>query len=191
MWNARNWLNCWVHDSRVCYFFRLQESNAMKPSREMMWDSNQNRRQKVFNRGYYICAGGLDILKILSNLHWFVVFYISIWGLKTLIWGIGPTKRAFVIFFLFLYFLSLWGRALWLSIGEVTFACYSRSPISLIFLAWEQYKLTQVLNSNLISEWLSKRKLKWKESHLKIAIELYLIETLTRLLHLFRRSNYV
>jgi len=42
-----------------------------------------------------------------------------------------------------------------LPIGKVTFACYSRSPISLIFSAWEaweQYKLAQVLNSNLISE---------------------------------------
>jgi len=39
-----------------------------------------------------------------------------------------------------------------LPIGKVTFACYSRSPLSLIFLAWEQYKLAQVINSNLISE---------------------------------------
>jgi len=39
-----------------------------------------------------------------------------------------------------------------LPIGKVTFACYSRSPMSLIILAWEQYKLAQVLSSNLISE---------------------------------------
>jgi len=87
-------------------------------------------------------------------------------------------------------FLSLWGRVLWSPIVKLTFACYSRSPISLIFSAWDQYKLAQVLNSNLISEWLSERKLKRKESHLKTLIELYLIETLTKLLYLFR-SNYV
>jgi len=26
--------------------------------------SSQNRRQKVFNRGFYVCAGELDIIKI-------------------------------------------------------------------------------------------------------------------------------
>jgi len=37
----------------------------------------------------------------------------------------------------------------------MTFACYlSSSKSFLICLAWEQYKLAQVLNSNLISEWL-------------------------------------
>jgi len=41
------------------------------------------------------------------------------------------------------------------------FACYSSS--SLIFLSWEQYKLAQVLSSNLISEWLYWRKFKWKK----------------------------
>jgi len=42
-----------------------------------------------------------------------------------------------------------------LSAGKVTFACYSSSSTSsLICLAWEQYKLAQVLNNNLISGWL-------------------------------------
>ena len=63
-------------------------------------------------------------------------------------------------------------------------ACYSSSSrSSLICLAWEQYKLAQVLNSNLISEWLYWRKLKWKKSHLKIPIELCTIQTLTKQLH--------
>jgi len=52
------------------------------------------------------------------------------------------------------------------------FASSSRSPISMIFSAWEQNKLAQLLDSNLISEWLSERKLKWKESHLKTPTEL-------------------
>jgi len=40
-----------------------------------------------------------------------------------------------------------------LPVGKVDFACYSiSSRSSLICLAWEQYKLAQVLNSNLISE---------------------------------------
>jgi len=29
--------------------------------------SEQNRRQKIFNRGLYVCAGGLDILKFDKN----------------------------------------------------------------------------------------------------------------------------
>jgi len=48
---------------------------------------------------------------------------------------------------------SRWGRVLRLQVGKVAFACYSiSSRSSLIRLAWEQYKLAQVLNSNLISE---------------------------------------
>jgi len=48
---------------------------------------------------------------------------------------------------------SRWGRVLGLPVGKVAFACYSISSISsLIRLAWEQYKLAQVLNGNLISE---------------------------------------
>jgi len=178
----------------ACWLLFHTAKNRTQRNRRAKSCEVQNRTvaRKSSIGGYYICAGGLDLLKILSNLHWFVVFYIYIWGLKTTdLKGIKPTKRALVIFFLFLYFLSLWGSVLRSSIGKVTFAYYSRSPISLIFFAWEQYKLTQVLNSNLISEWLSERKLNWKESHLKIPIELYPIETLTRQLHLFRRSNYV
>jgi len=49
--------------------------------------------------------------------------------------------------------LSRWGRVLRLQVGKVAFACYSiSSRSSLICLAWEQYKLAQVLNGNLISE---------------------------------------
>jgi len=45
-------------------------------------------------------------------------------------------------------------RLLWLPVGKVTFACYSSSLRSLICLAWEKYKLAQVLHSILISEWI-------------------------------------
>ena len=71
--------------------------------------------------------------------------------------------------------LSCWGRVLRLPVGNGAFSCYSsssRTISSLIFLAWEQYKLAQALNSNLISEWLYWRRFKWKKSHLKIPIEL-------------------
>ena len=61
----------------------------------------------------------------------------------------------------------------------MTFACYSNSlRSSRTSLAWELYKLAQVLNSNLISEWLWK-KLKWKKSHLEVPNEIYVTETLT------------
>jgi len=49
--------------------------------------------------------------------------------------------------------LSRWGRVLRLPVGRMAFACYlSSSRSSLICLAWEQYKLAQVLNTNLHSE---------------------------------------
>jgi len=77
-----------------------------------------------------------------------------------------------------------WGRVPRLPVGKVAFTCYSRSSRSfLICLAWEQYKLAQVLYSNLISEWLCWRKFKLEKSHLKISIELYAIQTLTKLQH--------
>jgi len=42
---------------------------------------------------------------------------------------------------------------MWLPVGKVTFACYSSSSrSSMICIAWQQYKLAQVLNSDLISE---------------------------------------
>jgi len=50
---------------------------------------------------------------------------------------------------------SRWGSVLRLPVGKVAYACYSISSRSLICLAWEQYKLAQVLSSNLISEWLT------------------------------------
>jgi len=51
-----------------------------------------------------------------------------------------------------------------LPVGKVTVACYSSSSrSSLICSAWKQYKLAQVLNSDLISEWLYWRKFKWKK----------------------------
>jgi len=50
---------------------------------------------------------------------------------------------------------SLFFDSLWLQVDKVNFSCYSSpSRSSLIFFAWEQYKLAQVLNSKQISEWL-------------------------------------
>jgi len=80
-------------------------------------------------------------------------------------------------------FLCLCFRVLWLPVGKMTFAGHSRSSrSSLICSAWEQYKLSQVFNSNLISEWLLK-KIKMEKSHLKLPNELYVIEMLTKLQH--------
>jgi len=56
-------------------------------------------------------------------------------------------------------------------------------------LAWEQCKLAQVLNSNLISDLLCQRKLKWKNSHKKILNELYVIGKLTKLLYYSSSEN--
>ena len=54
-----NGCKCWVHDWRclLLLFQSANESKATKPSRERMWGLNQNRHQKVFNRGLCICAG--------------------------------------------------------------------------------------------------------------------------------------
>jgi len=54
-----------------------------------------------------------------------------------------------------------------LPVSKVTFACYSSSSrSSLICLAWEQYKLEQILISNLISEWLYWRKIQMEKNHI-------------------------
>jgi len=67
---------------------------------------------------------------------------------------------------------SRWGRVLRLPVGKVAFACCSiLSRSSLICWAWEQYKLPQVLNSNLISEWLTEENSNRTQSHLKIPLD--------------------
>jgi len=64
-------------------------------------------------------------------------------------------------------------RILRLPVGKITFVGYSSSlRFSLICLTWDQYKLAQVLNSNLIKE------TKMEKTHLKIPNELYITESL-------------
>jgi len=46
----------------------------------------QNRSQKIFNRGLYVCPGGIDILKFGKN-SWFVVFTLV--GLKFCLGGLA------------------------------------------------------------------------------------------------------
>jgi len=46
----------------------------------------QNRRQKVFNRGVCVSTGGLDI-EILTKTQLIIVFHVSIWGDLELVWG--------------------------------------------------------------------------------------------------------
>jgi len=69
-------------------------------------------------------------------------------------------------------------------VGKLTFACYSRSSRSaLTCLARKQYKLAQVLNTDLISEDFTEENSNGKISHLKVPIELYAIQKLTKLLY--------
>jgi len=44
----------------------------------MQTSLDQNRRQKVFNKGLFVCAGRLDIIKLTKTL--LKVFHVSIWG---------------------------------------------------------------------------------------------------------------
>ena len=166
-----------------------KESNATKPSREMMWGSNQNRRQKICNRDVLNLRRGTwhseNLIK--SPLQCFIFQFE---GLRTTNLRHKTQTRFCDFLSVSLFFVSL-GKSSVVANWQCDYCLYSRSPTSLICLAWEKYKLSQVLNSNMNFEWLSERKSKWKESHLKTLIELNLIETLTKLLYLFRRSNYV
>jgi len=80
-------------------------------------------------------------------------------NLEPLIWGIRP-KRAFVIFCCFPVSRKRSAVASWQSLAK-SYSSLAKS--SLIFLAWDQYELAQVLSSNLISESLCRRKLKSKK----------------------------
>jgi len=53
-----------------------------------------NRRQKVFKRGLYVCAGtrGYWHSKIWQKRHWFIAFHISVWGTWNFVLGAKPTK---------------------------------------------------------------------------------------------------
>jgi len=52
----------------------------------------QNRRQNVFNRGPYVCAGGLDIPKFSKTPLIYSVSYFNLEGLGALFGGAKPTK---------------------------------------------------------------------------------------------------
>ena len=87
-------------------FSDCSESNATKLSRESMSGLNQNRGQKVFNRGLYICAEGLHILKIRYNLHWFIVFHIQFEGLSPLMFPCLNLTPHTIAYLLILYLQS-------------------------------------------------------------------------------------
>jgi len=46
----------------------------------------QNRPKKIFNKGLYVCAGGLDSQNFDKNSR-FVVLVISIWEDWSFVWG--------------------------------------------------------------------------------------------------------
>ena len=60
-----NSCNCLVHDSRVSYFFRLVRIEC---NQTVAWQDvkfkNQNRRQKVLNRGFKFTQGDLKFWKL-------------------------------------------------------------------------------------------------------------------------------
>jgi len=60
----------------------------------------QNRRQKVFTRGFAFLRGALGLCgwawysKNWQNLIWFIVFHVSIWGGWSVFWGAKPPKAS-------------------------------------------------------------------------------------------------
>ena len=62
---------------------------ALKPSNETTLNALKcfnERSRKSSTEGLYVCAAGLKILKI-DELHWFIVFHISICGTGSFVWG--------------------------------------------------------------------------------------------------------
>jgi len=56
-----------------------------------MWP-NQNRRPKVFNRGIWVCAGGLDTLKIDKSQLIYTVSCCNLGGLEPCLGRLSPQK---------------------------------------------------------------------------------------------------
>jgi len=61
--------------------------------RHLLNKPDQNRRQKVFSRGaLHFCRGAWHS-KNWQKLHWFIVFYFSIWEAWNFVWGeLSPPK---------------------------------------------------------------------------------------------------
>jgi len=51
----------------------------------------RNRRQKVFNRGLHVCAGGLDIESLMKAPMLYSVSYFNL-GVGALFGGLSPPK---------------------------------------------------------------------------------------------------
>jgi len=51
----------------------------------------QNRRQKVFSRGHYVCAGGLDIINYDTTSLMYSVSHFNL-GAWSFVWGDKSTK---------------------------------------------------------------------------------------------------
>ena len=69
------------------------------PHKNLDWAAYQDRRQKVFNRGLcssakrlFVCAGGLDIIKLTKTPLIYSVSRFSFGGLGALFGGAKPTK---------------------------------------------------------------------------------------------------
>jgi len=98
-------LTClWVHLNSDCLvskkclarildacFYEISNGDAVCFNCQVpMMHINQKRRQKIFDRGLYVCAGGLDILKFEKKL--LIRSAISIWGVEILFGGLSPPK---------------------------------------------------------------------------------------------------
>ena len=89
--HANQWTMLWINQSNKLSF--IVNSLLLSPR------FRQNRRQKVFNRGLCVSAGGLRLCGVAwhsknwQKLHWFIVFHVSIWGgAWSFVWGTKPTK---------------------------------------------------------------------------------------------------
>ena len=69
------------------------------PHKNLDWAAYQDRRQKVFNRGLcssakrlFVCAGGLDIIKLTKTPLIYSVSRFSFGGLELCLAGLSPPK---------------------------------------------------------------------------------------------------
>jgi len=91
-WNLlrKSSLLCTERDKKPFITFR---EYTIRESFELCGMLDQNRRQKVFNRGALRFCGGAWHSKNWQNLNWFTVFHVTIWGgLELCLGGAKPQK---------------------------------------------------------------------------------------------------
>jgi len=80
-----------THEGKILQF---KHRKKYQPCLYLLHNSRftlQNRRQKVFSRGLFVCAGGLDIIKLTKTP--LKLFHVSIWGAWSFVWeGLSRPK---------------------------------------------------------------------------------------------------